>query len=567
MSETAAETILVPRNKKKKKNKKKVIKRIVTALIIVAIIAGILLGLFKLFGLFMFKKDKAGQIALTAFTYRGSIMTTIEGSGITQPANSSTIAATQKGVAQEVYFSVGDFVNEGDILYTVDTAEAQKTVDEVQKTVDAAAKTLEGLKEQLADLYSEQAGLYVTAPASGKLMHCSVKVGDLVGKGQVLASIVDDTKLRLTQYFSYAYAGEIRAGMAAKISIPSIMSEINASVESVTMIERVSSEGGKLFEVVFVGDNPGTLTEGMEASASITTTSGEELCSYENGELEYYSSTPVKAGTTGTAVSVSLKDYLRVRAGTELLRLDADELKYQIEALNESIAAAQEAYEKTLLNLQEAQKLFEGYVVKSPISGTVMSCTIYPGKEIVMGTSAINIADTSVMYIDAQIDGQNVANVAVGMMANVTLYSGTELFYTGTIIEVSLTGTSDYGVSYFPAKIQVDNYDGNIKSGMYCSYSINGSASEDCILAPTEAVKYTEEGACLFVKGENLEGSVMLAEGIVPEGFSAIPVVTGLSDAAVVEIVSGVSEGVEVFTAYITDQANSYGNGGAVIYG
>ena len=64
------------------------------------------------------------------------------------------------------------------------------------------------------------------------------------------------------------------------------------------------------------------------------------------------------------------------------------------------------------------------------------------------------------------------------------------------------------------------------------------------------------------MRGEGFEGSVELEEGIVPAGFSAVPIVTGLSDDSVVEIREGVPEDTEVFTAYITESANSWENSG-----
>lgn len=550
MNETTEKAVI----KKKKKNHKKVVKRIIAAVVAVVVIGAIVFGLLKLF-----KKEDVKQTAMTGFTYRGSISKMIEGSGTVQPAESKTIAATQKGKVEHVYFAVGDNVEIGDVLYDVNPAEAQKTVDEAQKAVDAAQKTIDGLNKQMSKLYESESKLAVRAPFTGKLTGCALKKGDAVSEGQVIATLIDDSKLRLTQYFSYAYKGEISVGMKGTISVPATMSTLEATVESVTMIERISVEGGKLFEVVFIADNPGTLTAGMKADASVKSDSGEQLFSYESAALENYNEKPIVAEAGGTAITVNLKDYLRVSSGALIVQLDSDQYTDSMETLNESISAAQAALDARKTELEAAMKLFDGYSAVAPISGTIMSCTIYEGEDIVTGTSSISIANTSVMFLDAQIDGQDVMNVTQGTMVNITLYGGTEMYLTGEVTEVSLEGKNDYGISYFPAKIRIDNPDGTLKSGMYCSYSIQGSQSNDCILAPTEAVKYTEQGACLFVKGDSVEGAIELGEGIVPAGFSAVPVVTGLSDDSVVEIVSGVDENVEVFTAFMTDQANSYG--------
>lgn len=536
----------------RKKNKKKAVKRIVGIAVAVIVIAAIVFGLFKLFA-----KKKVTQTAITDYTYRGSIVKMIEGSGIAQPAESQTIAVTQKGMVEQVCVQTGDYVEAGDLLYSVEPTEAQKTVDEAYKALDTARKNLDAANKELSELYESRAKLNVTSPGAGKIINCDVREGDSVYKGQVVATLVDDSYLRLVQYFSYAYAGEIAAGMNATISVPATMSTLYAWVESVTMIERITPEGGMLFEAVLVTANPGTMTEGMVASGTVTSPSGEILYSYESGELEYYKQTPVKAEAAGTVLNVEMKNYLRVSQGQLLIRLDGDDYEDTLERLNENVEAAQLMVDQRQEEVDEAMLLFDGYSAVAPISGTIMACTLYEGEEVGPG-AAITIANTSTMILEAQIDGQDVANVMPGMTADIILYSGNEMYYWGTVTSVSMQGQSDYGVSYFPATIEIENYDGGIKSGMYCSYSIMGSQSDDCVLAPTQAVKYTEYGPCLFVRGEGVDGAVELDEGIVPDGFCAIPVITGLSDAYVVEIVSGVPEDTEVFTTYITDSANSW---------
>ncbi|MBR5114954.1 MAG: HlyD family efflux transporter periplasmic adaptor subunit [Oscillospiraceae bacterium] len=546
--------------KKSPRRRKKTAKRIVGIVIAAIVIAAIVFGLVKLFA-----KEKLTQTIMTDWTYRGSIVKMIEGSGVTSPAQSETIPVTQKGMVEAVYCQVGDYVEAGQLLYEVEPTEAQKAVDAAKKSLDAAQKSLDEANKQLSELYSEQAKLNICSPGSGKLINCEVKEGDSVFKGQVIATLIDDSKVKLTQYFSYVYAGEIKAGMNAAITIPATMSVLDAKVDSVTMIERITPEGGKLFEAVIVANNPGTLAEGMPASACVISASGERLYPYENGELEYIEATPVKAEASGTAAKVDMKNYLRVWSGQLLVRLDADDYSDQLKRLHENVAAAQAVVDERTKEVEEAMLLFDGYSATAPISGTVMSCNLYAGEEVATG-AAITIADTSRMYLEARIDGQDVANVTPGTYVSVTLYSGTELYYSGTVLSVSMEGQSDYGVAYFPATIEIDNYDGNIKSGMYCAYSIMGSQSDDCVLAPTEAVKYTEYGPCLFVRGEGFEGAVELEEGIVPAGFSAVPIVTGLSDDSVVEIREGVPEDTEVFTAYITESANSWENSG-VLFG
>ena len=77
-----------------------------------------------------------------------------------------------------------------------------------------------------------------------------------------------------------------------------------------------------------------------------------------------------------------------------------------------------------------------------------------------------------------------------------------------------------------------------------------GDESEG-VLAPIAALKSTSEGTCLFVKADTRpDNAVDLEDGVVPDGFYAVPVETGVSNSQYVRILSGVEEGVEVFTRY-----------------
>ena len=77
------------------------------------------------------------------------------------------------------------------------------------------------------------------------------------------------------------------------------MGSRTGTVEKINKVRFVSPEGATPFEVVFVLDNPGTLTEGMEASASLTAADGTPIYPYQNGKLEFYETTVVKAKASG----------------------------------------------------------------------------------------------------------------------------------------------------------------------------------------------------------------------------------------------------------------------------
>ena len=94
-------------------------------------------------------------------------------------------------------------------------------------------------------------------------------------------------------------------------------------MEQINKVRFVSPEGATHFEVVLVLDNPGTLAEGMDASAGLTAADGTPIYPYQNGKLEYYESTKITAKATGPVERVSLLNYGDVKAGQLLVQLGA----------------------------------------------------------------------------------------------------------------------------------------------------------------------------------------------------------------------------------------------------
>ena len=167
--------------------------------------------------------------------------------------------------------------------------------------------------------------------------------------------------------------------------------------------------------------------------------------------------------------------------------------------------------------------------------------------------TAVSVYNLDSMTISANIDELDIDNITMGMEVTIT-QSGAEddTYYTGTVTEISYEATNSNGVAYFPITITIPS-EGNLSAGVNVSYTITVGDESEGVLAPIAALKSTSEGTCLFVKSDTRpENAVDLEDGVVPDGFYAVPVETGVSNSQYVRILSGVEEGVEVFTRYQT---------------
>lgn len=531
-----------------------------------------------------------GEQIVTDLVTRDTIQSTVKGSGAASARESVSLNPPVSATVLALHVKEGDQVEKGTVLYELDPAEAQKATEEAKKSlteaekgVTAAAERLQAAQKQLSEteeeyqkLLASKADLTVTAPFDGKLVEAASLLPDAeITAGQKIATLVSSNRLKLSLYYSYAYLDQLRVGQEAAVSIPAVMASVPGKISEINKVEFVTPEGSKCFEVVVALDNPGTLTEGMAASAGLTV-GGQAVYPYQNGKLAYQETREVTAKVPGPLKTSFLHNHAPVKKGQAILVLGPDELDKQLEEKRESVTSARESVDSARTAVESAQETLASardkvkkaleqeadMAVKAPITGTVLTCLLEQGEKADAGQLGILLADTSVMRIDIQVDERNVSRVKTGMTCTITQtgLGGEENTFEGTVESVSLTGKSENGVSFFPAVVKVDNGDGAMLNGMSIEYELVLAQSEDCLVVPAQAVQYTEQGSCLFVKADRRpDNAVDLGDGVeIPRGFYAVPVETGLSNSAQVEIKSGVEEGMEVFTQKLVESGSSF---------
>ncbi|WP_298032870.1 HlyD family efflux transporter periplasmic adaptor subunit [uncultured Dysosmobacter sp.] len=512
---------------------KKKRRRIVRWIVVLLVLAAVGLAAWKLLG---GKGEEESQVITDMVRY-GSITSMVEGSGLTRAKSSETINLSTAGTVVDVMVSEGQQVTAGTPLFTIDSPAAQTAVEKARSNV-------EGFEKQLSQAQKDIAGLNLSAGYPGKLMETvTLNPGDTISKGEKVAVLADDTRMRLTQYYSYAYAGDLKAGQTVDVSIPALMSTIPGTVEAVHMVSRITPEGSKLFSAEIILQNEGALSAEMTASATAVV-NGETVYPYEPGKLEYYRVGDLCSTVSGTVISSGLVDYLQVSAGQVLVRIDGEESESEIFTIQQSLESAQEELKTAEENLANCNAV-------APIDGTVIGLTIQPGDEVAANTAIVTISDTSTITVSADVDERHISYIKPGMSVDLDQW-GTMGF--GMVETVSLSSTVNNGVAKYPITISADNTEGTIQVNSYINYSLVASENDNCLVVPIQAVKMVslEDGSTanvVYVGGERPENAVevpMIDEEI-PEGYWPVPVEIGIQDNYNVEIKSGVEADTEIF--------------------
>lgn len=524
----------------KKRNPRKTRNMIIALVVVAALAVG---GVFLY--QFLTKQEKVnGEIQTSPVSF-GSIQSKVTGSGNAMAKESAAITLTAGGTVEEVFVTAGDMVTAGQPLYTISSKEAQDKLD--------------NLNAEMKDLLEQANNLTVRAPFAGKLQDVKEFQPDQnVTTGQEIATLVNDKKLKLSLYFSYAYENEIHVGQSVQVSVPTVMQSYTGTVEKINKVSFISPEGAVHFEVVIVFDNPGTLTADMDASAVLTAKDGSAIYPYQNGKTQFYEIRTITAKADGPVTQIgNLLNYANVSAGEALLYLGSDTIDEKIRAKQEEVNAA--------------QKEFNNFNAVSPIDGTVTSCTLVPGAEVKSGDTVITISNTSNMVVEISVDDRNIAFVQPGLM--VELKDWNENVFIGTVSSINMAkAESSNGMTSYPVTLTVDNADGSLLAGMYLDYSFVTSQSDDCMMVPMQSVKYVSDAegetySVVFIHAEEKPENAVDLEipetmpGEMPkypspeDGYYPVKVETGLSDNYNVEIKSGLNGDEEVFVNFLVEQA------------
>lgn len=530
----------IPKGTKGKKSTSKWNKkRLILWGIGIILLAALLIGLYRLF----FVQEE--RVAITGTTTYGFLNEAIEGSGTTTPADS--VSYDVNGTVLEWLVEAGDQVEAGDLLYVLDSSDAEDEI--LENEVE-----LEELYEQLSELQESIAGQMVTAPFSGRIEQIQAEEGKNVQSGTPLAQLIDDSYMKATLYFSYIYQDDLYIGKEITASFPDQMLTAEGIITDIRYVDYVTPEGMKCFAVTIRVPNPGSLTKGTTASCWAEASDGTYIYAADDTTLEYDNAETITAGATGELISIYVVDYERVSAGDMLFSIDASGYESQLETVQKQI----ENYEEKIADLQES--IETEYTRYADISGQVVTATYSTNRMTGTDMGTVVIYNQESMEISVNIDELDADQLEEGMEVYVyRTTSSNTVSYPATLTYLSLEATAgSSGVSTFAATITIDSK-GELSSGVTVYYSIDasgGNGLDETVLAPLNALCSYDDGYYLLVQADRRPDNAIDPEAVggsvtdYPEDYYAVPVEVGDYNASYVQILSGVEQDTILFLRY-----------------
>ncbi|MTV48213.1 efflux RND transporter periplasmic adaptor subunit [Heliobacillus mobilis] len=220
-------------------------------------------------------------------------------------------------------------------------------------------------------------------------------------------------------------------------------------------------------------------------------------------------------------VDTSEQKLLSSRADLETVRKGTK--PEEIEVLKAKVKEAE-------ANLKSAMSDYSGTEISVPFSGRVLAMNVEAGEfapqEMVMAT----VADLSIIQGSFYVKEIDIAKVKLGMNAQITVDALGGKVFTGKVTRVGQNPKTIDNIVNYEVLVDIDNTDGELRSGMTMSADIVLNQKADALTVPLDAV-VTQDGK---------EGVYVPSDGPQPR---FVPVKTGIRTDTDVEVMEGIHEG------------------------
>ncbi len=540
-------------------------KLVIGALVLIAVAGGAYFYLNKKKAVVSSDSDlKTGTVT------RQTIQSSLSSSGTIFPKDSYKITSMVDGTIISADFKEGDVVEEGQVLYQIDSSSINSKLNSANSTLERSESSYSRAVNNYDKASSDFSGNTVKSKYTGHIKTLNISIGDQVSANTEIAEIYDDSSMKLDVPFLSVEASLIPVGTAATVVIEDTLEEIIGIVTSVDSMETTLSGGQLVRYVTIEVSNPGGLTTDMSATASIN-----GMNSSGDGIFKAARDFTIKADNLTSSVTVeqllvSEGDY--VTAGQPLFLADADDIEDILYNYKDKVDSAKSSVESARSSLDSTTETFDHYTITAPISGTVVTKSVNVGENVQNGSSATSLAviyDLTEVTFDMNIDELDISNVKVGQSVDVTADAFEGETFKGTVTKISMEGTSSNGVTYYPVTVTMSEF-GGLLPGMNVEGVIILDQTENALAIPVDAL---QRGNKVYVKnkaGETYDdassGKSSDKSGMpgsfsnVPDGFHAVSVETGLTSDDYVEILSGdLEEGDEVYVSQSTVSSGEFG--------
>lgn len=452
---------------------------------------------------------------------RRDIVNVYDGSGTINAADSYTVKSLVTGTVLTADFELGDSIEKGDILYTIDISDVENNLASAQLSVEQAQRNY----DDIADMQN------VRTRISGEVSSFAVAAGDAVQAGQTVATIRDTSVMLLAVDFPAAEAQSFVAGQAAQVMPDTTFETLNGTIRSVSGADPSGDASLMTCTVTIAVPNAGSLTTAQAAVAQVNGVS-----SLNSAHFTYQREETVVAAASGTVSELCVKEGSTVRQDDVILRITGKDLDKQTKNAADSLRAAE-------LQMSSAEKTISHYTIDAPISGTIVDKKVKAGDKLSANDTAMQnlctIYDMSYLEMKLNVDELKIRSLEVGQEVDITADAVPGETYKGVISSILVAGTTANGSTSYPVTVRIDDM-GELLPGMNATAKITTASVKNVLALPNAALV---RGSYVLVTKDSPSAANAETSMTAPDGYVYVKVTAGISDDDYIEVKSGLQEG------------------------
>ena len=232
-------------------------------------------------------------------------------------------------------------------------------------------------------------------------------------------------------------------------------------------------------------------------------------------------------------------NYEREKALYDKHLVSDEEFDQVLQAYNqakEEHAAAQESLEVIRDGVASRNTTGSSTLVRSTITGLILNIPVKVGNSVIQantmndGTTVATVADMSDLIFDGNIDETEVGSLVEGMPIHISIGALPDYSAEAALEYISPKAVENNGANQFEIKAAVRSEgEHKIRSGYSANAEIVLEHADSVLTIPESALEFSSDSTFVYLKGD--------------EGYTRVPITTGLSDGLIIEVKSGLKEG------------------------
>lgn len=415
---------------------------------------------------------------------------------------------------------------------------------------------------------------------SGTVKSLRVKVGDVVKKGDILATIdqgsvlgsltsargalaaaearlkrtleneevtlaqinLEQTKIIQDTLIKSAYTNLLNSTPEALLEdgdgnyeLPTITGSYGLNKEGVIVLDTYVSDGGYSFSASGLASGSGsvnTLTPQPIGNSGLYVTFPSDI----DVDLDWIITIPNKKAPDYIANLNSYNETVN-QARSEIEKRTTELSLKKARSTGSDIDLARADVVSAQGQLQSAQAKYEDTLLRAPADGTITSIDIKLGELSESQKPVITLQDVTNLYIEAKINESNIANVKLGQKVTMTFDAfGTSRVFDGNVVHVDPSAVTADGIVNYKIKSSISVLDPGIRSGMNADINILTAEKPQVLVIPKAAITMNESKMYVNIVTDKKRMK-----------YKGVEVTTGLlGDGNLIEVTSGLSNGQDI---------------------